>query len=142
MAREFSRTQRVADYLKRELASLIQLELADPRLGMISITDVEVSRDLAHARVHVTVLGRDSAEEAAETVTALNNAAGHLRSLIARQMRARTIPRLKFFYDSSIARGAYMHALIERAVAEDEERRRRDENRPGSRDAEQGGQSS
>ena len=62
MAREFSRTQRVADYLQRELAALIQRELRDPRLGMVSITGVSVSRDLAHARVYYTVLGSDSPE--------------------------------------------------------------------------------
>lgn len=122
MAREFSRTRRVSDYLKRELASLIQFELSDPRVGMVSITDVEVSRDLAHGRVFVTVLGKDSEAEAADTVAALNHAAGHLRTLIAKGMKARTTPRLQFVYDSSVVRGARMSELIERAVATDRQR--------------------
>ena len=64
MAKEYSRTQRVADYLQRELATLIQHELRDPRVGMVSVTGVDVSRDLRHARVYYTVMGSDSSEEA------------------------------------------------------------------------------
>ena len=64
MAKEYSRTQRVADYLQRELAALIQHEVRDPRVGMVSITGVNVSRDLGHAKVYYTVLGSDSGEDA------------------------------------------------------------------------------
>jgi len=74
--KEFSRTARIADFLKRELGSLIQLELRDPRIGMVSVTDAEVSRDLSHAKIFVTVMGKDNAEEAAESLAALNKAAG------------------------------------------------------------------
>ena len=84
MAKEFGRTQRVADFLKRELASLIQLEMRDPRVGMVSITDVEVSRDMSHAKVFVTVLGKETEEETAESVEVLNQAAGFLRSQVAK----------------------------------------------------------
>ena len=65
MAKEYASTQRVADYLQRELAGLIQHEVRDPRVGMVSITGVNVSRDLGHAKVYLTVLGSDSGEDAA-----------------------------------------------------------------------------
>jgi ribosome-binding factor A len=66
MPREFSRTSRVGDFIKQELATLIQLELRDPRIGMVSVTGVEVSRDFSHAQVFVTVLGKESAADAEE----------------------------------------------------------------------------
>jgi len=119
MAREFSRTQRVADFLKQELAGLIQLELRDPRIGMVSVTGVEVSRDMAYAKVFVTVLGKDTEEEAMASLEALNHAAGFLRSQIAKINNARTTPKLRFVFDQSIGRGAHMSKLIDDAVAAD-----------------------
>ena len=119
MAREFSRRERVGDYLQRELASLIQRELRDPRLGMVSITAVEVSRDMAHARVFFTLLGCDSDEEAEPSTQVLNRASGFLRSSLARDASMRTVPRLRFFFDSSVGRGRDMEALISRATEAD-----------------------
>jgi ribosome-binding factor A len=120
MPREYSRTDRVADHLRRELASLIQLEMRDPRTAMVSITDVAVSKDLAHARVFYTVLGKDSAEEARPVTEALNRAAGFLRSRLSRDSTMRTVPALKFEFDASVGRGRFMEDLIERAVATDQ----------------------
>lgn len=117
--KEFKRTDRVADFLKKEVGGLIQLELRDPRLGMISVTDVEVSRDLAHARIFVTVMGKETAEEASEALKVLNKAAGFLRSRIAKIHKARTTPALKFVFDTSVRRGEYMTRLIDNAVADD-----------------------
>lgn len=122
MAKEFSRTQRVGDFLKQELARLIQLEVRDPRVGMVSVTGVEVSRDMAHAKVFVTVLGKDTEADAAESIAALNHAAGFLRSQVARISNARTTPKLRFVFDASIGRGARMSSLIDAAVAADRER--------------------
>jgi ribosome-binding factor A len=119
MAREYSRRERVADYLQRELALLIQRELRDPRLGMVSITAVEVSRDIAHARVYFTLLGCDSEEEAKPSDAVLNGAAGFLRSALAREAPMRSVPRLRFIFDASVGRGRDMEALIERAKASD-----------------------
>ncbi len=119
MAKEYSRTQRVGDFLKQELASLIQFEVRDPRVGMVSITDVEVSRDMSHAKVFLTVLGKESEEEAAESLEALNKAAGFLRSQVARSNNARTTPRLRFYFDSSVGRGRHLSNLIDRAVSAD-----------------------
>ena len=105
MAKEYSRTQRVADYLQRELAELIQHEVRDPRIGMVSITGVDVSRDLGHARVYFTSMEANSSEEAAESTEALNRAAGFLRSQLSRDSRMRSVPQLRFYFDSSVGRG-------------------------------------
>ena len=127
MAKEYARTQRVADYLQRELAALIQHEVRDPRVGMVSITGVDVSRDLGHARVHVTVLGADSAEEAQESIQALNKAAGFLRSQLSRDSAMRSVPQLRFYFDSSVGRGRDMEALLRRAAESDRELGLRDD---------------
>ena len=81
MAQEYSRTQRVADQIQRELAALIQREVKDPRVGMATVSAVEVSRDLSHAKVFVTILnGGEDPQEITESVKALNNASGFLRN--------------------------------------------------------------
>lgn len=119
MAREYSRTQRVADFIKQELALLIQQQVRDPRLGIVSVTDVEVSRDLSHAKVFVTEIGKETEQEADDSIQVLNNAAGFLRSQLARSNNARTTPRLRFYFDSSVGRGQKLSALIEKAVSSD-----------------------
>lgn len=119
MAREYSRTQRVGDFLQQELAQLIQTELRDPRLQMVSITGVEVSRDLAHARVFFTQLGVDDREQAKTVTEVLNKASGFLRSQIARETTMRTVPRLQFRFDESVGRGRDMEALLREAKAAD-----------------------
>ncbi|QIB64879.1 30S ribosome-binding factor RbfA [Kineobactrum salinum] len=127
MAKEYSRTQRVADYLQRELAALIQHEVRDPRVGMVSITSVDVSRDLGYARVYFTRLGSDSAEEAKEASEALNKAAGFLRSQLSRDSNMRSVPQLRFYFDSSVGRGRELEDLIRRAAAADRELGLRDD---------------
>lgn len=130
MAREYSRRERVADYLQRELAVLIQRELRDPRLGMVSITAVEVSRDIAHARVYFTLLDCDSAGEAKPSADVLNGAAGFLRSALAKDASMRSVPRLRFIFDSSIGRGRDLEALIRRAKEADALHHQADESLP------------
>ena len=119
MAREYSRRERVGDYLQRELATLIQRELRDPRLGMVSITAVDVSRDLSHARVFFTLLGCDSDDEAKPSTDVLNRAAGFLRTSLARDASMRTVPRLRFHFDNSVGRGRDLVALISAATEAD-----------------------
>jgi ribosome-binding factor A len=131
MAKEYARTQRVADYLQRELASLIQREVRDPRVGMVSITGVDVSRDLGHARVYCTVMGSDSREEAEQSTEALNKAAGFLRSQLSRDSNMRTVPQLRFYFDASVGRGRDLEALIQRAADADRELGLRDDDDPG-----------
>ena len=120
MARDYQRTDRVADYLRQELAGLIQFEMRDPRVAMVSITDVEVSKDLAHAKVFFTVMDKDTAAEAQGVADALNKAAGFLRSQLSKASNLRTVPALKFQFDASVGRGRYMEDLIERAVSADQ----------------------
>ncbi|MBB3102023.1 30S ribosome-binding factor RbfA [Azomonas macrocytogenes] len=119
MAKEYSRTQRIGDQIQRELAMLIQREIKDPRLAMVTITAVEVSRDLAHAKVYTTVMSQDDSSQIAESLDILQDAAGFLRMQLGKAMKVRTVPQLHFHYDASIRRGTELSALIERAVAED-----------------------
>jgi ribosome-binding factor A len=115
MPRTSNRLGRISDQLKQELALLIQNEMRDPRLGMISVLDVKVSRDLAHADVFITVLNA----EPKEAVAALNNAGGFLRSLLAKNLNLRVTPRLRFVFDESVERGRKLSSLIDEAVAQD-----------------------
>jgi ribosome-binding factor A len=117
MPREFPRTRRVGEQIQRELATLIQYELKDPRLGMISISAVDLSRDLAHAKVHVSVLGNE--EQVADSLAVLNHAAGFLRHKLGKSLHIRTIPELRFYHDRSLEEGARLGALINKAVASD-----------------------
>ncbi len=110
MPREFSRTQRLGAQIARELAELIHKELRDPRLGMVSISRVELSRDLAHAKVHFTVLGGGGPEEAAAI---LNRAAGYLRHLLGQRIVARVTPELRFLHDTALERGRRVTELLD-----------------------------
>lgn len=114
--REFNRSERVAAQLRRELAQLIQQEVKDPDVGLISVSDVEVTRDLAHAKVFVTVF---ESERAAETLKALQRAAGYLRRRLSQEMRIRSVPELHFHHDASVETGQRMDRLIEKARAAD-----------------------
>jgi ribosome-binding factor A len=119
MPKDYSRVQRVADALRRDVAQFIQQEMRDPRVGMVMVNDVEVSRDLAHAKVFVTVMGKDSEQEASEALQVLNDAAGFLRSQLAKNSTMRTTPRLSFVFDVSVLRGQQLSSLIDQAVATD-----------------------
>lgn len=120
MAKEFSRTQRIGDQMQRELALLIQREVKDPRLGLITITAVEVSRDLSHAKVFITIMGKDDDEDSVKAnLRILNDAGGFLRMQLGKAMKLRTVPQLHFNFDASVRRGVELTSLIERAVAED-----------------------
>ena len=116
MPRDFKRSERVAGTLRRELARLIQAEIKNPDVGFISLSDVEVSRDLAHARVFVTVF---EPEKAASSLQALGKAAGYLRRRLGQEMRIRSIPELHFEHDASVETGQQMDSLIEAAIASD-----------------------
>ena len=119
MAKDYSRTQRIGDQMQRELAVLIQREIKDPRLGLVTITAVDVSRDLSHAKVFITVMGEETPDAVKQSLKALNSAASFLRLHLGRSMQLRSVPQLHFHYDESVTRGAHLSALIERAVAED-----------------------
>ena len=112
----FARTDRVAEQIHRELAVLVRERVKDPRVGMVALLDVEVSKDLAHAKVWFDVLQADHGLEAQE---ALNHAAGFLRRELGQLMKLRVTPSLHFFYDDTQSRGNALSALIDKAIASD-----------------------
>ena len=123
MPRDYPRSRRIAEQVQRELSDIIRLELKDPRVGMITIIDVEVTQDQAHAKVFFTALG-DEARIAGAT-EGLRHAAGFLRSELARRMKLRVVPQLQFKYDESVERGMRLSRLIDDAVAQDTARSRK-----------------
>ncbi|NMB21046.1 MAG: 30S ribosome-binding factor RbfA [Firmicutes bacterium] len=104
------RLGRLAEEIKRELSSIIATEVKDPRLGMISITEVNVSRDLSWAKVYYSQLG--SEEEREQTLEGLNRAKGFVRTELAKRLRVRHTPEIIFQFDPSLERGAKMDALL------------------------------
>ncbi|MGM0614510.1 MAG: 30S ribosome-binding factor RbfA, partial [Pseudomonadota bacterium] len=120
--REFKRTDRVADQLQKELAVLIQREVKDPRLGMVTVSGVTVSRDLGYADIYVTLLGEQNPERIKENLQVLKRAAGFLRSQIAKRIKLRHVPELRFHFDESVVRGQQLSSLIDEAVASDRDR--------------------
>lgn len=115
--KSFSRSDRVAEQIRRELAEIIRLELKDPRVGMITLTDVEVSPDYAHAKVYFTALAEGDARHGIEA--GLRRASGFLRRELGRRMHLHTLPELHFVFDASVERGARLSRLIDEAVASD-----------------------
>jgi len=123
MAQEFNRTDRIADQMQRDLAELIRSSLNDPRLGMVTVNQVTVARDLGYSDVYVTLLTAEDldadAEEVKTTIDILNGAAGFLRSELSRMIRLRTIPQLRFHFDASVKRGRKLDQLITKARKKD-----------------------
>lgn len=118
MPKDFERTRRVAEQLQRELATMIQMEVRDPRVGLVTVSSVDVSKDLAHAKVFITAL--NDAQEHKDTIEALQHAAGFLQHELGKRLKLRTIPRLHFVYDETIERGNELSALIDSAIKQDE----------------------
>ena len=118
MARDFKRTDRVGDQIQRDLATLIQREIKDPRIGMVTINHVKVAKDLGYAEVYITVLSlgdQDEAEATKQSLEVLKQAAGFLRAELAKGISLRVMPALRFHYDESIHRGRHLTSLIEKA---------------------------
>jgi len=111
----FSRKDRVSEQIRRELAELIRTELKDPRVGMISITDVEVTADYAHAKVFFSTLA--GSENLTEVMTGLQKASGFLRRELGKRISIHMTPQLHFVFDQSLERGADLSKLIQEAVA-------------------------
>lgn len=132
MAREFPRTRRVGEQLKRELAALIRAEGDDPRLALVSITAVDVTRDLAYAKILITWVG--VAAERPRVLDALNRMAPEFRRRLGRSLRLRTVPQLTFIYDETVERGAALSALIDQVVARDRALHRDDDDEPSEQD--------
>lgn len=118
MPKEFSRTQRVSELIRRELATVIAREMDDPRVRFVSVTAVEVSKDLRTARVYVTQIDTDDGPTI--DIGSLQRAAGFLRKQLAGALSLKNIPALTFVYDHSIERGVGLSRLIERSIARDD----------------------
>ena len=110
-----SRRARIADQIQRELAEVVRLELRDPRVGLVTLTGVELSRDQSHAKVFFTALGAESA--ARDAAEGLQRAAGFLRTQLAHRLTTRKVPELHFEFDESVERGVRLSRLIDEAVA-------------------------
>ena len=123
MPRDYPRSRRIAEQIQRELSDIIRLELKDPRVGMITLTEVELSQDQSHAKVFFTALGGES--RVADAEKGLRHASGFLRSQLAHRMKLRTVPDLQFKYDESVERGMRLSQLIDDAVAQDAARSRK-----------------
>jgi ribosome-binding factor A len=107
---------RVADQIQRDLAEIIAFELKDPRVGMITITEVQVTPDYAHAKVFFTTLV-DNPEAVQNTLSGLRKAAGFIRGQLGRRLTIHTIPELHFVHDTSTSRGMELSKLIDEANA-------------------------
>ena len=129
MAKEFSRATRVAEQMQRELADLLMFEVKDPRIGMVTITAVEVTGDMAHAKIFYSAPQAQSSQAQPNAINhaktlqsiqnGLENSAGYLRTQVAKRMLLRTVPQLHFVYDESIDIGMKMSQLIDAARATD-----------------------
>lgn len=114
MPKDYARTERIAEQIQRDLAELIRLEVKDPRVGFVTLTDVEVTRDYSHAKVFFTTLGGEAEHSA--TGEGLNRAAGFLRSQLAHRLNTRVVPQLHFVFDESVERGIRVTQLIEEGL--------------------------
>lgn len=111
MAREFGRNTRIASQMQKELALLLQREMKDPRLGFVTVNEVEVTKDLAVAKVYVTVMNADS-DKIVRNLEILNDAAAHLRREVGKRIRMRSVPELRFYYDEALDAGMRMDAIL------------------------------
>lgn len=119
MPREFTRSDRVSDAIQRILAQVIPSEIRDPRIGLVNINEVTVTRDMAYAKVYVTFVGVDDEQDSTVAAAILNKASGFLRTFLAKELSMRTVPKLQFIYDKTSVKGQHLSSLIDRALKED-----------------------
>jgi ribosome-binding factor A len=122
MAKAFSRTQRVAQELQKEIAIILQREIKDPRLGMVTVSGVDLSRDLVYAKIFVTFLNDQEQQQIDQGIRILNDAVGFIRTLVGKAMRLRVVPQLTFVYDNSLVEGMRMSNLVTDVVRKDNQR--------------------
>jgi len=127
MPNDFSRTDRIAEQIKRELATLIRNHVKDPRIGMVAILNVTVTKDLAHAKVYFDTMDAESSKESEQ---GLNRAAGFLRRELGRAVKLRATPALKFIYDDTELKANNLSHLIDKAVASDKDSSTESEDTP------------
>lgn len=122
MAREFKRSDRVAQELKKEIAIILQREVKDPRIGMVTVVDTEISSDLAYAKIFVTFLFDQDEKVIEMGMEGLHKAAPYIRTLVGKAMRLRIVPELRFIYDQSLVEGMRMSNLVTEVVRKDQQR--------------------
>ncbi|MCC5825414.1 30S ribosome-binding factor RbfA [Alkalimonas sp.] len=121
--KEFSRVDRLSQQLQKELAVILQREIKDPRLHhMITVSQVDVSRDLSYAKIYVTFLGLEQ-DKVKDNLKILNDAKGFIRGLIGKRIQTRIVPQVQFYYDSTLDEGIRLTALVESARRADEAKR-------------------
>jgi ribosome-binding factor A len=120
MVKNTSRPGRMSDLVQRELSRLIREDFSDPRFGMITVSSVLVTEDLSFARVFITVLD-DSKQSHTKTIDELNDAVGMFRTNLAKKLSTRTVPKIKFIYDSSLIIGSRMEQLLNSVKSHDDE---------------------
>lgn len=125
--KEYGRDLRIADFIRDELAEIIRRDMRDPRIGMVSVNEVTVSKDLSYAEVYVSSWQTREDDERVEFISVLTKAAGFFRSELAKKHRMRTTPKLRFHYDEIVEKGPAMEALIESAIEADEKQHGDDE---------------
>ena len=126
MAREFKRSDRVAQEIQKEIAVILQREVKDPRIGMVTVSDVEVSSDLAYAKVFVTFLFDHDEQAITQGMKGLEKAASYIRTLLGKTMRLRIVPEIRFIYDESLVEGMRMSNLVSNVIREDEAKHKED----------------
>lgn len=127
MAKTFNRSSRVGHELQKEIAIILQREIKDPRLGMVTVSGVDLSRDLAYAKVFVTFLNDSDPEIVEQGLKILNDATGYIRTLIGKAMQLRIVPELKFNYDESLVKGMQMSSLVSDVIKHDKERQKNED---------------
>lgn len=120
--RGYKRTDRIADQMQRDLAFLLQREVKDPRVGMVTVSGVKVAKDLSVADVYVTFMTLETPSEVKEALAVLEHASGYLRTMLAKSIRLRVMPRLRFHFDEVIINAPRISSLISQALREDRER--------------------
>lgn len=123
MAKEFTRSQRVAQQIQKEIAGILQREVKDPRIGMVTVSSVEVSRDLAYASVFVTLFNLDDGS-VEESMKGLSEASGYVRMLVGKALRLRIVPEIKFVYDNSLVEGLRLSGLVSEAINKDKQKKK------------------
>jgi len=120
MPKEFSRVERIADQIQRELAQLVQREVKDPRVGLVTINAVKVSRDMGYADVYISLLTTENltaeSGEVQDALMVLRKASGFLRGHIGRSMKLRMVPQLRFHFDTLPGRSSHIDSLIDEAM--------------------------
>lgn len=122
--RGYNRTDRIADQIQRDLAVLLQREIKDPRVGMVTVSGVKVAKDLSFADIYVTFMTLEKDDEVKDALAVLDHASGFLRSMLAKSIKLRVMPRLRFHFDQVIVTAPRLSTLISQAVKEDESRAR------------------